>query len=188
MPQLDRKNSEETKLKMSLAHQGKISLTLAFLAGLLGSLTGALMNYYLALSLGRRIINKLIYKYGKIFFIDGNSIQKSETFFEKHGDITTFTGRLVPVVRQLISLPAGFSKMKIPKFIFYTSLGAGIWTAVLLAIGYFFGEKQELINQNLNLISWIVLIIAILAIILYLLIRFKKTKAILHESFQKFEP
>ena len=159
-----------------LVHQGKMSLILVFLAGLLGSITGALFNYYLAFYLGRNIVNKLVSKYGKIFFLDSNSVGKSEEFFEKHGDITTFTGRLIPVIRQLISLPAGFAKMKLHKFLLYTSVGAGIWIAILLAVGYFFGVNQEIVNQNLEIISTVILILAILIIGIYLFVRIRKNK------------
>lgn len=157
-----------------LVYQGKMSLPLAFSAGLLGSIVGALFNYYLAFYLGRNIVDKLVSKYGKIFFLDSNSIHKSEAFFSKYGDITTFVGRLIPVIRQLISLPAGFAKMKLSKFIVYTSLGAGIWVAVLLSIGYFFGANQEIINQNLNVISRVILILVILVIAIYLFVKNKR--------------
>lgn len=159
-----------------LAFQGKMSLTLAFIAGLLGSIAGALFNYYLAIGLGRKIANKLISSYGKIFFIDVNSVGKSEMFFAKHGEITTFTGRLIPGIRQLISLPAGFAKMKMSKFIFYTSAGAGIWIAVLLALGYFFGANQNLINQNLNIISKIILVGVIIIVGIYVFFKYRKSK------------
>jgi len=160
-----------------LVYQGEMSLLLVFLAGLLGSIVGALFNYYLALFLGRNVINKLISRYGKVFFIDSNSVSKSEKFFEKHGEITIFTGRLIPVVRQLISLPAGFAKMNISKFILYTSIGAGIWTAILLAAGYYLGENQQLINQNLDVISKIILVLVIIIIGIYIFMRYKKTKS-----------
>lgn len=159
-----------------LAYQGKMSLAFAFFAGLFGSIVGALFNYYIAFYLGRNIVDKLVSKYGKIFFLDFNSVGKSEAFFEKHGEITTFTSRLIPVIRQLISLPAGFAKMKLPKFIAYTSLGAGIWIAVLLSIGYFFGSNQELINQNLTIISRVILILAILIIGIYIFVKYRKGK------------
>ena len=159
-----------------LAYQGKMSLAFAFSAGLLGSIVGALFNYYIAFYLGRNIVDKLVSKYGKIFFLDSNSIRKSESFFSKYGDITTFIGRLIPVVRQLISLPAGFAKMKMSKFLVYTSLGAGIWVAVLLFVGFFFGANQEMINQNLATISRVILILAVLIIGIYIFVRYRKRK------------
>jgi membrane protein DedA with SNARE-associated domain len=159
-----------------LAYQGKMSVILIFLAAVLGSLAGAFVNYYLAYFLGRKATEKLIAKYGKIFFIDKKSIKKSEKFFENHGEITTFIGRLIPVIRQLISLPAGFAKMNLAKFSFYTALGAGIWSAILIYLGYIFGQNQELIKQNLDKITIIAVVISIIAIIIYACIKSRKKK------------
>jgi len=158
-----------------LVATGQMSWLFALGAGILGSLAGALFNYYLAFYLGRKAVSKLVSQYGKLFFIDENSIEKSERFFKKHGPITTFIGRLIPVVRQLISLPAGFAKMNLAKFCIYTAVGAGIWSAVLLWLGYTFGNNQALIEQNLNLITW--LLVAVVAAIIFvyaLCIRNKK--------------
>jgi len=160
-----------------LVATGQMSFILALIAGVLGSLVGALFNYYLAFHLGRKAVKKLVSGYGKLFFIDENSIEKSERFFEKHGHITTFVGRLIPVVRQLISLPAGFAKMSLAKFCIYTAAGAGIWSLILLWLGYSFGNNQALIEQNLNLITWLVVAAVAAIIFVYALcIRNKKRK------------
>ena len=159
-----------------LIYQGKMSFWLVFLAGVLGSLTGALINYYLALYLGRKGINKLIDKYGKVFFIDKNSLEKSDRFFEEHGEITNFSGRLIPLVRQWISIPAGFSKMNIYKFCFYTVLGAGIWSFILIALGYIFAENIELVKENLNMVNLLLITIILIVIFIYLLRIRRKNK------------
>ena len=146
-----------------LAFQGKMNIWLAILAGLGGSLAGALFNYYLARSMGR----KLLIKYGRYVFIKEEAIVKLEKFFTNHGHISTFTGRLIPGIRQLISLPAGLSKMHVGEFAAYTSLGAGIWVAILAALGYFAGANEELWKSNLKEITIGVLVLLVIGIALY---------------------
>ncbi|MBJ6727888.1 DedA family protein [Geomesophilobacter sediminis] len=126
-----------------LAQQGSMSAPLAILCGTLGSLIGAYANYFTARYLGR----PLLLKYGKYVFITEAKFAKVESFFLRHGEISTFVGRLLPVVRHLISLPAGLAGMNHVKFTLYTLLGAGIWVTVLTGIGYFIGSNQELIMQ-----------------------------------------
>ena len=154
-----------------LVARGEMNAILVFLAGTLGSLAGAIINYFLALHLGRKLTEKLILRYGKIFLIDMDKIKKSEKYFKNHGEVTTFVGRLIPVIRQLISLPAGFSKMHLAKFSLYTSLGAGIWTGILIWIGYLFGENQKLIEENLTSITLVTLLIVVFIIGAYLYIK-----------------
>jgi membrane protein DedA with SNARE-associated domain len=115
----------------------------AIAMGIMGSWLGALFNYYLALLLGR----PLLLKWGKYFFISEKNFDKGEKFFQRHGEIGTFTGRLIPVVRQYISLPAGIARMNLMHFLFFTGLGAGIWVAVLTWIGYVAGQNKELITR-----------------------------------------
>ena len=141
-----------------LASKGEMNLYIAILVGILGSLFGALFNYYLARNYGR----KAVLRFGKYFFFDEEKLKKMEDFFEKHGSFSTLTGRLIPAVRQFISLPAGLSKMPVSPFVIYTTIGAGIWVIVLALLGYIIGENQELINQYLHQI-----IIATLAIIAF---------------------
>lgn len=144
-------------------YDGNMSFFPILIASTIGSLVGALFNYFLALYLGRRIIDRLVKRYGKFVFIDEKALKKSEEFFENHGEITTFTGRLILVVRHLISLPAGFSKMNLKRFSFYTCLGAAVWTVVLLTLGYYMGQNMALIEKYLNpiLISFCIIVIAI---------------------------
>ena len=157
-----------------LIQRGEMSFLFVFLAGVLGSMAGALINYFLAYYLGRKATNKLVSKYGKVFFINQEKLEKADRFFAKHGEITTFVGRLIPVIRQLISLPAGFSKIYLSKFSFYTILGAGIWSLILILLGYFFGENQALIEQNSTLLTLILICFSLIVILSYLLIQKNK--------------
>ncbi len=144
-----------------LASKGEMDIFAAFIAGAGGSLAGALFNYILGYRLGR----PFLLKYGRYFFIKESSLEKVEKFFHKYGYASTFFGRLVPGIRQYISLPAGLGKMKLLQFSIYTFLGAGIWCAILLALGYFLGENEEKIHQVLH---WILgFIIAVIIVVFY---------------------
>lgn len=132
-----------------LASQGEGNVYLVILIGVLGTILGALINYFLALKLGRPIVYKLAEtRLARAIFIDKNKIKKSEDYFLKYGNISTFLGRLVPAVRQLISIPAGFSRMNLANFIIFTSLGSGIWITILAILGYMLGANQELLSEN----------------------------------------
>jgi len=126
-----------------LAQQGQMNMAIVILCGTLGSLIGAYANYYAAHYLGR----PLLLKYGKYVWITEEKFAKVERFFKDHGEVSTFIGRLLPVVRHLISLPAGLAGMNHWKFSLYTLLGAGLWVTVLSYIGYFIGANKELITQ-----------------------------------------
>ena len=143
-----------------LAHKGEMSLALAFISGTLGSLLGAIFNYYLCYFFGREII----LKYGKFVGITHEKMDKFEAFFNKHGEISTFNSRLIPGIRQYISLPAGLAKMNIFRFCLFTTLGAGIWCAVLLGVGYFLGsnpDEQTLLIITIALLTVVAVISAI---------------------------
>ncbi len=126
-----------------LAQQGQMNMAIAILCGTAGSLIGAYVNYFAAHYLGR----PLILKYGKYVWITEEKFSRVEGFFKDHGEISTFIARLLPVVRHLISLPAGLVGMNHLKFSLYTVLGAGIWVTVLSYIGYIIGANQELIMK-----------------------------------------
>lgn len=126
-----------------LAQRGEMNMAAAILCGTFGSLLGAYVNYFAARHLGR----PLLLKYGRYVWITEEKFTRVENFFLRHGEISTFLGRLLPVVRHLISLPAGLAGMCHLRFSLYTLLGAGIWVTVLAYIGYFIGENQELIMR-----------------------------------------
>ncbi len=148
-----------------LAFQGEMNIYLAIFAGVLGSVAGAIFNYYLALKFGRIFL----LKYGKYFFLKEESLDKLELFFSRHGEVSTFNGRLIPGIRQYISLPAGLSRMSIGKFSLYTALGAGIWVVVLVLLGYFLGANEELVGEYLHRATLIALVSVSLITTLYIL-------------------
>lgn len=126
-----------------LAAQGRMSAPLAFLAGLGGSLVGAVFNYYVAVRLGR----PLLHRYSRYLLIREASLDRAEAFFRRHGEVSTFVGRLIPLIRQLISLPAGLARMRLDRFAAYTAAGAGIWCAILTYIGWLVGRNAHVIQS-----------------------------------------
>ena len=155
-----------------LASKGEMNIYLVVMAGILGSLAGAVFNYWLALKFGR----VFVLKFGKYFFFKEETLIKMEIYFAQHGEISTFVGRLVPVVRQYISLPAGLSKMDLAKFSFYTSLGAGIWVIILALLGYFIGDNELLVKEYLH--SIIVGVVLVLICIVFIYIRKMKKETL----------
>lgn len=153
-----------------LAYKGEMNLFIAIFAGILGSLAGAVFNYYLAMKFGRRFLSK----YGKYILIKEETLEKMEDFFAKHGHISTFSGRLIPAVRQYISLPAGLAKMDLFKFSLYTSLGAGIWVLILALLGYFIGQNEALIHEYLRFIVITILVLLAIGILFYIRLKVKK--------------
>ena len=148
-----------------LAYKGEMNLVLVIISGVFGSIAGAWFNYLIASKFGRRVIEK---------FINKEKLNKLDKFFEKHGHISTFSGRLIPGVRQYISFPAGLAKMNGFIFTFFTGLGSLIWILILIALGYFIGQNQELIHKYLREITVITLII--LGIIIFIYYKYQKTK------------
>ncbi|WP_294533804.1 DedA family protein [uncultured Bacteroides sp.] len=115
----------------------ELNIYLVVLFATVGANIGALINYFLAKWLGRPIVYKFANsRFGHMCLIDEAKVQHAETYFDKHGALSTFVGRLIPAVRQLISIPAGLAQMKLSTFLLYTTLGAGIWNAILAFIGY----------------------------------------------------
>lgn len=142
-----------------LVYKGEMNMAMVLFCGISGSLAGALFNYFLAIYVGRAIL----IKYGRYFFIKEATIIKTEEFFVNHGHISTFSGRLIPAVRQLISFPAGLARMNLLSFSIYTTLGATIWVVILAYLGYFIGDNEALVKEYLRYI--IISILFALAVI-----------------------
>lgn len=121
-----------------MAAEGNMNIVLVIVFATLGSILGAFINYFLSLWLGRKIVYKFANsKLGHLMLLNEAKVQKAEAYFDKHGAIATLAGRLVPAVRQLISIPAGLAKMNLLKFTMYTAIGAALWNTVLALLGYY---------------------------------------------------
>jgi membrane protein DedA with SNARE-associated domain len=149
------------------AAKGQMSFVVALLCGVIGSIIGALANYYGAQLIGR----PLIQRYGKYVLLSEKNLLRSERFFAEHGEISTLIGRLFPVIRHLISIPAGLHRMPLPKFILYTAVGAAIWCAILTYIGYFLGQHEGVLRNEevYRYARWALLALIPLSLILILI-------------------
>ena len=126
-----------------LVAEGSMNMAVVIALGVIGSWLGALLNYSVAMWLGR----PFFLKFGKYFFCPPDKFAMVERFFHAHGEISTFTGRLIPVVRHLISIPAGLVRMKMSHFLLFTGVGSALWVTILTVIGYVCGRNLELIKQ-----------------------------------------
>jgi len=153
-----------------LASTWEMNFSIALIIGTLWALLWAVINYALWYYLWEKVIKSLIKKYGKYFFITAEHYEKTERYFKEHGIITTFLARFITVIRQLISLPAWVFKINIPKFLFYTWLGAWLWNLALMVIGYVAWENKELIKQySKELLIWGIILIIIVWVVYYLI-------------------
>ncbi len=160
----------------ALIAQGEMTFSLVFLAALAGTIVGALINFFFAMFLGRKLVNMLVAKYGKFLFITERKLKIADDYFDKHGEITTFAGRLIPIARHLVSLPAGFSRMNIVKFIIYTALGGGISIAFLTYLGYVFWDRIAWVNSNINLLYLPLIAFVLIICAIYFLIKNKNNR------------
>jgi membrane protein DedA with SNARE-associated domain len=158
------------------AAQGEMNFFLIIFLSTAGCVLGALINYTLAKFLGRKIIYSLVEtKAAHMLLLNREHIEKSESFFIKYGKSSTFIGRLVPVIRHLISIPAGLAQMNIPNFIFYTALGSAIWNSILAALGYFLYTQQDVLKEYFkNLSNFFILLFILFVIFLIVKYFFKK--------------
>ena len=148
-----------------LAYQGELNLVAAIVAGTMGSLVGAYVNYFLALKLGRPAMHRL----GKRFLVSEKTMTLTEQYFAKHGAITTFVGRLLPAVRQLISIPAGLARMPLATFTLLTALGAGLWVTVLALLGYYIGDQAAQSGNVMRTVTIALLVVVAAIVLMYLL-------------------
>ncbi len=162
---------------VSVREDSNLNFLLIIIFATIGAIIGALVNYYLSISLGRAIIYKFAdSRLGHLCLLSSDKIRQAEEYFNRKGAIATFVGRLIPGIRQLISIPAGLARMPLLPFIGFTALGAGIWNAILATIGYIVGDNMDLINQYSHEMGYIILAIIALVAIYYIIKKFIKKK------------
>jgi len=156
-----------------LASLGEMNLYLVIAAGIGGSILGALFNYWLSVKVGRPFFER----YGKYLLVSSKTLDKAEVFFDRHGHISTLIGRLLPGIRQYISLPAGVARMRMIPFITFTAIGSGIWVVILAMVGYLIGNNRTLLHMYLHRITLLLVIACFVAAAIYVAaIRQKRKK------------
>lgn len=152
--------AEEETSSLRVTKSYPINVLLIVLFGTIGAIIGAIINYLLSIWLGRPIIYKFAdSKVGKVFLLSSEKIKHAEDYFNQHGKVSTFIGRLIPGIRQLISIPAGLARMPFLPFILYTFLGAFLWNCVLALIGYVAHGQRDLISEYSHILSDIILVV-----------------------------
>lgn len=155
-----------------LVYKGEMNMFWVIFSGTVGSLAGAYINYFLARAFGKKVILGV----GKYIGLKEKSFNKAEKFFYKHGSISTFSGRLLPVIRHYISVIAGIARMSHKKFMFYTLLGAAIWNTILAYLGYFAGAEQEKIKEYSKEISIGAVIFVFILVCIYIMVNKRKSR------------
>ena len=146
-----------------------VNVLLIVLFGTIGAILGAIINYFLSMWLGRAIIYAFAdSKLGHLCLLSREKVEKAEAYFNEHGKVSTFIGRLIPGIRQLISIPAGLSKMHFGWFLFYTFLGAGIWNCVLALLGYIAHGQADRIDKYSHELSVAILVVLGFAILYFI--------------------
>lgn len=160
-----------------LVHQGEMHVVPVMISCILGALAGSYFTYWLAIRFGTVIVAR----YGKYLTFTEAKMKRVESYFENHGAISIFSGRLIPGVRHVISFPAGLARMKLKPFFLYTFLGSTLWMGILLWLGYFIGDNEELLRKNIIYIK-LVLLAAVAMTCAFYYFRFVRNKRAIHEA------
>jgi len=158
--------------------KGEMNAWIVLACGTVGSVAGALANYWMAHVLGRAFVRR----FGRYVLLSERSLDRAERFFADHGEISTLVGRLLPVLRHLISIPAGIARMSVSRFVTFTALGAFAWCAVLTGIGYFLGRHEdalpshEEVQRYVGRVMWVVVPLIVVGLTIYV-IRHRRRRA-----------
>ena len=161
-----------------LIAKGRMSLPIVLVCGTAGSVIGALVNYWVAQLLGRAFVRR----YGRYVLLSERSLERAERYFAAHGEISTLIGRLLPVIRHLISIPAGIARMPLGRFVAYTAVGAFAWCAVLTGIGYFLGLhedalRKEEVQHYVHVVLRVLIPLIVIGVVSYIVLRRRRRAA-----------
>lgn len=150
-----------------LTVHGDMNIVLVIACGILGSLVGASVNYWIGLRFGRAFLAR----YGRYLFLTEERLKYMDGYFKRHGEITTLIGRMIPVVRQYISFPAGVAGMHFGRFLLYTGLGASVWVVILAFIGRAVGNNIEMVKEHLNTVLFISAPVMVAVVVVYIIVK-----------------
>ena len=151
-----------------LAAQGRMTFFGAVVASTVGSVVGALILYWVGYALGERRIRGLVRRYGRWAMLDEDDLDKAQAWFDRHGRTAVLIGRLAPLVRSLISIPAGVARMPLPPFVLYTTIGSGVWNTLLIAAGWFLGDNWEVVGTYQGYFGDVVVAVLVLGAVWFL--------------------
>jgi len=160
-----------------LTGQGRFSFVLVLIASTLGSLIGALILYAIGVALGRGGIRRLFERYGHLALLTPEDLTRAEDWFDRWGPIAVFTGRLVPVVRSLVSIPAGYRRMPLVQFVPLTIFGSLLWNGALVSLGWAFGENWHAIEEYVGLLQYVVIAVVALLLLRFVWSRLRNRRA-----------
>ncbi|MFN8675386.1 MAG: DedA family protein [Thermomicrobiales bacterium] len=161
-----------------LTGQGRFSFALVLISSTLGSLIGALVLYAIGVGLGRGGIRRLFEKYGYLALLTPEDLTRAEDWFDRWGPVAVFTGRLVPVVRSLVSIPAGYRRMPLVQFIPLTVFGSLLWNGALVSLGWAFGENWHAIEKYVGWLQYVVIAVVALLLIRFVWSRLRQRRAV----------
>lgn len=155
-----------------LAGAGKLSLGLTILVGTLGSVLGTLMWYYIGLWFGEERLKRFAARHGRLLTLSPSDIDAAHEWFQRHGAMAVFFGRMIPAIRTLISVPAGLARMPLWKFLAYTTVGSALWTGLLTLAGLLLHENYALVGHYIDPLSKVV-VVTVVAVYIWRVIRWK---------------
>lgn len=161
-----------------LTGQNRFSFPIVLLATTLGSLLGALLLYGIGAAIGQARVRRLVERYGHWALLTPDDLTRSESWFDRFGPIAVFTGRLVPIVRSLVSIPAGYRRMPISQFLLLTGAGSLLWNGALVTLGWFFGENWHVIERYVGWLQYIVIAVAVVLIVRFIWLRLRQRRLV----------